>query len=144
MASITTNSTSDSSFALPSVSGADWLIRLSVAATFIYHGLDKFPNIAAGAEMMGMAYITWLAVALGEVAAGLALLGGGALRTRLGDIATRLGGVGVVIIMIGAIWMVHWGQWSNIPSETHPFGGMEFQTLLLAVGAFFALRGNKA
>ena len=46
--------------------------------------------------------------------------------------------------MIGAIYLVHWGQWSNVPSETHPFGGMEFQTLLLAVGAFFVLRGNKA
>ena len=53
------------------VAPADWLIRLPVAATFIYHGLAKFPNIAAVAEMMGMPFIVWLAVALGEVAAGL-------------------------------------------------------------------------
>lgn len=144
MASITTNTTSNTALALPSVPAADWLIRLSVAATFIYHGATKFPNIAAGAEMMGMPFIVWLAVALGEIAAGVALLGGGALRNRLGDIATRLGGAGVAIIMIGAIAMVHWGQWSNIPSESHPFGGMEFQTLLLAVGGFFVLRGNNA
>ncbi len=143
MATTTTNST-DFNLSLPTVSNADWLIRLSVAATFIYHGVTKFPNIAAGAEMMGMPFILWLAVALGEIAAGVALLAGGALRTNLGDIATRLGGVGVAIIMIGAIYLVHWGQWSNIPSETHPFGGMEFQTLLVALGAFFALRGNRA
>jgi putative oxidoreductase len=46
--------------------------------------------------------------------------------------------------MAGAIYLVHWGQWSNIPSETHPFGGMEFQTLLVATGLFFVLRGNKS
>ena len=49
-----------------------------------------------------------------------------------------------LVIMGGAIYLVHWGQWSNIPSETHPFGGMEFQTLLVAAGLFFVLRGNKA
>lgn len=142
MATLTTNS--ETRLSLPAIGGADWLIRLSVAATFIYHGATKFPNIAAGAEMMGMPFILWLAVALGEIAAGVSLLAGGALRTSLGDILTRLGGVGVAVIMIGAIYLVHWGQWSNIPSETHPFGGMEFQTLLLAIGAFFVLRGNRA
>lgn len=143
MASVTTNNYSETR-SLPVFGGADWLIRLSVAATFIYHGLDKFPNIAAGAEMMGMPFIVWFLVAAGEIAAGLALLAGGALRTNIGDILTRLGGVGVAVIMVGAIYLVHWGQWSNIPSESHPFGGMEFQTLLLATGLFFVLRGNRA
>jgi putative oxidoreductase len=44
--------------------------------------------------------------------------------------------------MLGAIALVHWGQWSALPSETHPVGGMEFQTLLLATGLYFTLRGN--
>ena len=143
MASVTTNDYSETR-SLPTFGGADWLIRLSVAATFIYHGLDKFPNIAAGAEMMGMPFIVWFLVAAGEIVAGLALLAGGALRTNIGDILTRLGGVGVAVIMVGAIYLVHWGQWSNIPSESHPFGGMEFQKLLLATGLFFVLRGNRA
>lgn len=142
MASITTNS--DTYLNLPVIGGADWFIRLSIAGTFIYHGVTKFPNIAAGAEMMGMPFIVWLAVALGEIAAGVALLAGGALRNNFGDLLTRLGGVGVAIIMVGAVALVHWGQWSNMPSESHPFGGMEFQTLLLATGLFFALRGNNA
>ena len=142
MASITTNT--GASLALPVFSQADWLLRLPVAATFIYHGATKFPNIAAGAEFMGMPFVVWLAVALGEIAAGASLLVGGALRTTLGDILTRLGGVGVAIIMVGAIALVHWGQWNNMPSESHPVGGMEFQTLLLGVGLFFALRGNRA
>ena len=143
MASVTTNTAQHES-ALPTIGGADWLIRLSVAATFIYHGVTKFPNIAAGAEMMGMPFALWLAVALGEIAAGAALLAGPLVSNMIGDLLSRFGGVGIVIIMIGAIYLVHWGQWSNVPSETHPFGGMEFQTLLLATGLFFALRGNRA
>lgn len=141
---LATANSSTQPFALPAVGGADWLIRLSVAATFIYHGATKFPNIAAGAEYMGLPFLVWLAVALGEIAAGVALIGGGAIRSSLGDIVTRLGGIGVAVIMVGAIGLVHWGQWSNGPSETHPFGGMEFQTLLLAAGLFFALRGNRS
>lgn len=139
-----TSTTTNSELSLPSIGGADWLIRLPVAATFIFHGATKFPNIAAGAEFMGMPFIVWLAVALGEIAAGLSLIAGGGLRSAAGDLLTRLGGVGIAVIMVGAIALVHWGQWSNMPSETHPAGGMEFQTLLLATGLFFALRGNRA
>jgi putative oxidoreductase len=91
---------------------------------------------------MGMPFALWTAVAVIEVLAGIGILAGGALASRTGDILTRLSGVGVAVIMVGAIALVHWGQWSNIPSESHPFGGMEFQTLLLAVGLFFGLRGN--
>lgn len=139
MTSITTNDQT----AIFNVGHTDWLIRLPVAATFLFHGLTKIPDIAAGAQMMGLPFIVWLAVALGEIGAGVALVAGGAWRGFAGDVLTRLGGVGAAVIMVGAIALVHWGQWSNIPSETHPLGGMEFQTLLLATGVFFALRGNR-
>jgi putative oxidoreductase len=46
--------------------------------------------------------------------------------------------------MLGAIAMVHWPRWSFVPSETHPMGGMEFQVVLMLLGLFFALRGNRA
>lgn len=140
----TTTTTTLRAFNLPVFDYADWLIRLSVAATFIYHGATKFPNISAGAEMMGMPFLIWFAVAAGEIAAGLAIVAGGVSRGAMGDILTRLGGLGVAVIMVGAIALVHWGQWANAASETHPIGGMEFQTLLLATGLFFALRGNRA
>ena len=142
MTTLSTNTISSAS--LPSVAGADWLIRLSLAGTFIFHGLDKFPNIAAGAEFMGLPFAVWLLVALGEIAAGFSIVAGRLAPNAIGDLLTRAGGAIVAIIMLGAIYLVHWGQWSNIPSETHPFGGMEFQTLLVATGLFFALRGNKA
>ena len=32
---------------------AHWLPRLSLAATFLYHGLGKFPMAQGMAEMMG-------------------------------------------------------------------------------------------
>lgn len=133
-----------SSLALPSIDKADWLLRLPVAATFIYHGLDKFPSLQAGAEFMGLPLALWTLVAVVEVVGGLAILAGGLLTSRAGDIVTRFAGLSVIAIMLGAIGLVHWGQWSNIPSESHPAGGMEFQTLLLCAGLFFVLRGNRA
>lgn len=141
---MTTTTTNANDFALPAAPGADWLIRLSLAGTMLFHGIDKFPNIAAGAEMMGLPYIVWLLVAVGEVAAGAGILAGGFLRNSAGDLITRVSGAVTAIILAGAIALVHWGQWSNIPSESHPFGGMEFQTMLVAVGLFFVLRGNRA
>lgn len=143
MASITTNSRT-SAFALPDIRQAHWLIRLSIAGTFLFHGIDKLPALEAGAAFMGLPLWLWTLVAVVEIVAGVAILAGGALRNTFGDLLTRVSGVGVIAIMIGAIYLVHWGQWSNLPSETHPVGGMEFQTLLLAVGAFFAIRGNNA
>ena len=143
MTTTTTNNPS-SSLELASVPGADWLIRLSLAGTFLFHGFDKFPNIAAGAEWMGLPYALWLLVALSEIAVGAGIIAGRLIPGIAGDLVTRASGAVIAVVMIGAVYLVHWGQWSNIPSETHPFGGMEFQTLLVAVGLFFALRGNKA
>ncbi len=143
MTTTTTNNTT-SRFELAPVSGADWLIRLSLAGTFLFHGIDKFPNIAAGAEWMGIPYSLWLLVALGEIAAGAGIIAGRLIPGAKGDLVTRASGAVIAVIMIGAIYLVHWGQWSNVPSESHPCGGMEFQTLLVALGLFFVLRGNKA
>nr|WP_290666141.1 hypothetical protein [Ardenticatena sp.] len=58
------------------------------------------------------------------------------------DIVTRVGGLLLIPPMVGAIAKVHWGQWSFVPSETHPMGGMEFQTTLLLLAIFFVLTGN--
>jgi len=143
MSTLTTN-TADHNLSVPGEALAHWLVRAALAGTFLYHGVTKFPTLAAGAEMLGLPFWLWALVAIVETAAGVGILLGAALRSRLGDLITRASGAGVIAIMIGAIALVHWGQWSNMPSETHPFGGMEFQTLLLAVGAFFLLRGNKA
>jgi putative oxidoreductase len=109
-----------------------WLIRLSLAATFIAHGVPKFPP--DGLVQMGMPLVLGWAVALGEVGAGIALIVGAFTDERL----TRLGGLIVVVIMIGAIVLVHAKNGWLVQNR-----GMEFQVLMLAAGMYFLTKGNK-
>ncbi len=107
---------------------AHWGLRLSLAATFLVHGVGKFP---IEGPMAGLPVaVAWL-VALGEIAAGIMLIAGAFGK----DILTRLGGLIVVIIMIGAIAIVH---------ATQGFRGMVFQLLMLAGGLYMATKGNDA
>lgn len=119
---------------------AHWLPRLAFASVFLFHGIGKFADLAGFAGMMGLPVFIAALVALAEVGGGLAVIAGGALRR---DWLTKLGGLVTVPVMLGAIAMVHWGQWSFVASETHPMGGMEFQVLLLALGLWFAAVGNQ-
>ena len=121
-----------------------WALRLSIAATFLYHGLTKFPDLAGGADMFGLPVPVFLLVAVGEVLIPVALVLGGLMRSRLGDLFTRLGAAGAIVILLGAIILVHWGQWSFAASETHPAGGMEFQVSQIAMALYLMLRGNRA
>ena len=54
---------------------AHWLVRLSLAGTFIYHGVSKFPPTAF-IEFSGLPLIVGWAVAIGEVSAGACLIVG--------------------------------------------------------------------
>lgn len=117
---------------------AHWAIRIGAAGVFIYHGVTKFPNLAGGAEMMGMSVALWGLVGVLETVGGLLILLGGFLP----DWATRLGGLLIIPVMAGAIITVHWPRWSFVASETHPMGGMEFQVAMLLLGLFFVLRGK--
>jgi putative oxidoreductase len=109
-----------------------WGLRLSLAATFVFHGAAKFP---IEGPMMGMPVaVVWL-LALGEVAAGIMLIAGAFGR----DILTRLGGLIVIVVMIGAIAMVHAKNGFNVMN-----GGMEFQLLMLVTGLYLAAKGNDA
>ena len=109
-----------------------WAMRLSLAATFLYHGITKFP-VPAFSEAMGMPVPMVWAVAIAEIIAGMALIVGAFGK----DVLTRLGGLIVIVIMIGAIGMVHFKNGWNVMN-----GGMEFQVLMLAVGLYFAAKGN--
>ncbi len=120
-----------------------WLLRFALASTFLFHGFAKFGDLAGGAEKMGLPILIWTIVGIGEVLIGLGVLAAGAMQNKMGDIITRLCGIGAIIILAGAIAIVHWGQWSFSPSETHPLGGMEFQVILCLISAVFIARGNK-
>ncbi len=117
---------------------AHWVVRLALAGVFLYHGLSKFGNLSGGAAMMGLPIAVWGLVAVLESLGGLFVLLGGFAS----DWMTRLGALFLLPPMLGAIFTAHWGQWSFVPSDTHPMGGMEFQVTLLFLALFLLLRGN--
>ncbi len=139
MTTLESTNTSSSSNALAAVGKyAHWTLRLAVAGVFVYHGLTKFGNLQGMAAMMGVPVVLWAAVAIMEALGGILVIVGAFTK----DIVTRIGGLLIIPPMLGAIAMVHWGQWSFMPSDSHPMGGMEFQTVMLLLGIYFALRGN--
>jgi putative oxidoreductase len=118
---------------------AHWLLRIGFASVFLFHGIGKLIAPDQFAVMMGLPLLVAIAVAIAEVAGGFGLIAGAALRR---DWVTRLAALATVPVLIGAIGMVHWGQWSFVATETHPMGGMEFQVVLLLTALYFAIRGN--
>ena len=118
---------------------AHWLLRVGFASVFLFHGVGKIAAPAQFADMMQLPFLVALLVAFAEIGGGLAVLAGGALGKGW---LTRVGGLVTVPVMIGAIAMVHWGQWSFVATESHPMGGMELQVLLLLMGLYFLVRGN--
>ncbi len=119
-----------------------WLPRLSLAATFLYHGFPKFGMAQGMADMMGMPVIMIYMLAMMEVAGALLILWGG-----IGpDWATRIAGLMFTAIMLGAIGMVHFQHgWNSINMDMGNMGkGMEFQVLIMAISLFFTFKGNGA
>ena len=127
--------------AKPFMSLSPWLLRLSLGTSFILHGLGKFPMPADGMvklfENKGILFpeLTASLVALGEVGAGAAVIIGGFLGAT-GHLVTRLGGGAVAVIMIGALLIAH-SDWL-ITQKLF----MSEQIFLLALGTYFAIRGN--
>jgi putative oxidoreductase len=118
---------------------AHWALRLAVFSVFTYHGVEKLGDLGGFAEMTELPIAVALLVALAEAGGGLLVLLGGFLK----DWMTRLGALMTMPVMLGAIFMVHWGQWSFMATETHPMGGMEFQVTLLLILAYLAVKGNE-
>ena len=127
--------------AKPFMNLSPWLLRLSLGTSFILHGLGKFPMPADGMvklfESKGILFpeLTASLVALGEVGAGAAVIIGGFLGAT-GHLVTRLGGGAVAVIMIGALLIAH-PDWL-ITQKLF----MSEQIFLLALGSYFAIRGN--
>jgi len=120
----------------------DWLLRIALASVFIFHGLGKFTSpggIGGFAEMMQLPVAVAFLVGFAEVAGGFGIIVGGFWR----DWVTRLSGLAIMPVMLGAIFMVHWPRWNFVPSESHPMGGMEFQVVLLLIAAWFVLGGAR-
>jgi putative oxidoreductase len=123
---------------------AHWLLRIALASVFVYHGVLKLQNLDGFAQMLPISYLQVVLVALAETAGGLLVLAGGFRNDRISDLATRIGAALNIPVIIGAITIVHWGQWNFVPSETHPMGGFEFQAVLLLLMLYLTITGNTA
>lgn len=128
---------------IPEFCMSHWLWRIPLAVVFLQAGLDKWPFSIEDAEALGLPWIVWLYVVLGEIGAGAGLLVGGFLPTfrgifkELGDLLTRFSGIVMCSVMTGVIWM----------SEPESFSDVllydTFHVFLWVGGLFFALRGNR-
>jgi putative oxidoreductase len=139
---MTTNSSIESE-SLPKVSRhAHWLLRFALASVFLYMGIDKFMGGGIGefAEIMALPYPMAVLVALAEIGAGVFIIAGAVLGTLI----TRLGALAALPVLLGAIFMVHWGQWHFMVTPTHPLGGMMFQVTLVMLALYMLIRGNEA
>tara|TARA_B100000287_G_C20645584_1_gene784997 strand:- start:774 stop:1190 length:417 start_codon:yes stop_codon:yes gene_type:complete len=120
---------------------APWILRLVLGVSFILHGLGKFPlppeKMVGWFGSMGIAApeIISSLVAIGEVAAGTAVILGGFLRGA-GHLITRLAGGAVLVIMTGAFYLAH-SDWF-ITQKLF----MSEQIFLFALGLYFAIKGN--
>ena len=129
---------------------AHWILRLGLGISFFLHGYGKVP-ISEG-------FVGWLTskglsgapviaplVAWGEILAGLGIIIGGLIASRmeiLGSIITRTSGGAIVIIMIGALLIAH-SDWSIFVGERGSVLFASEQLFLLLLGAYFAIRGNE-
>lgn len=120
---------------------AHWFLRVALAGVFLYHGITKFPNLAGMAEGMGMPVIMVGLLASMETLAGLLILVGGFAK----DWMTRLAGLIIAAVMLGAIFLVHLQHgWNSVNMGSGNMGrGMEFQFTLLMLGLYFLAVGNR-
>lgn len=117
-----------------------WLLRLALGSVFLYHGFTKFPALEGLSEMMGMPVFVVGFLATVEVLGALFVLVGG-----LGwDWMTRLGGLFITPVMLGAIFMVHLQHgWNSVNMGSGNMGkGAEFQVTLLLIALYFLFVGN--
>jgi putative oxidoreductase len=117
---------------------AHWLLRIALASVFIFHGWGKVMNLGGFSEMLGLPVAVIALVTFAELAGGIGIIAGAFTK----DLITRLSGLALVPVLLGAIFMVHWGRWNFTPAEGFPMGGMEFQVVLLLLALYFLVMGN--
>jgi putative oxidoreductase len=123
-------------------------LRVGFGVTFVYYGWQKLTGLAGFANMMlgGNVFLASL-VTVAELAGGLGMLFGFGLlmmgRAGLGDLVTRLAGLAIIPVMLGAIFMVHLPKGFHfMPMDGTPIGGFSYQFMLLLVGVYFLAKGN--
>ncbi len=117
---------------------AHWLLRIGLASVFLYHGSGKVMDLGGFSQMTGLPTAVAALVALAELAGGVGIIVGAFTN----DLITRLAGLAMAPVLLGAIFMVHWGRWDFMSADGFPMGGMEFQVVLLCSAIYFLVMGN--
>ncbi len=117
---------------------AHWLLRIGLAGVFVFHGIGKAMALGGFSQMMGLPIPVAALVTFAELAGGVGIIVGAFTN----DLITRLAGLAIAPVMLGAIFMVHWGRWDFAPAEGFPMGGMELQVVVLLTALYFLVMGN--
>ncbi len=119
---------------------AHWLLRIGLAGVFLYHGVYKVMDLGGFSQMMGLPTSIAGLVTFAELAGGAGIIVGALTN----DLITRLAGLAMAPVLLGAIFMVHGPRWNFMAAEGSPLGGMEFQVVLLLTAFYFLVMGNGA
>jgi len=111
---------------------AKLVLRIAVAAAFLYHGTMKWGMLSMPAAPEGMSaamFTIFKILAIAEPLAGIALLLG---------FLTRIANIGLIIIMLGAIFVMKGGFSAGF---SEGFGKWELDFLLLSMNVALFLMG---
>ena len=126
---------------LPDLRAVHWLPRVLLAAIILQQGWLKIPITAETAQSLGIPLVLYGMSALGEIAAGVALLVGGAMRNPIGELLTRAGGLTIAFITFSVLVVVY--QIFTLTPDIIWLSN-QLHLLLIAGGLYIAARGNAA
>ncbi len=102
---------------------AHWLLRIGLAGVFIYHGIGKAMDVGAFSQMTGLPTAVAALVTLAELAGGIGII----LGAFTNDLITRLAGLAIAPVMLGAIFMVHWVDGTSRLPKGFQWAGWNFK-----------------
>jgi len=115
------------------VGAALLVIRLAAAAAFIYHGSAVLFGGFGGPGLQGFSQYTHLPMIVAFLVGLAQFCGGLAMLTGL---LARLGAVGIIAVMLGAIFLVHLPKGFDISK-----GGMEYALTQLLIALAILVAG---
>jgi putative oxidoreductase len=109
------------------------IIRIASSLAFLYHGAAITFGMFGGPGPAGFAGFTHTSLTVAYLV-GLAQVGGG--LAMLTGIFARVGSLCIIIVMVGAIYLVHWVHGFDISK-----GGMEYALTQLLVASAILVAG---